>query len=190
MPKTKLLIMESFREIMGEKDFSKITVNDIVSNIYISRKSFYNHFKDKYDLMEKTIENNILLTRALYKHDYIDCRETTYRLLMNINDNPKLYQNAFSFDEFVNCYTSGIRDNIMIRLKEVCKNKIVRTNKHTMNSIASIIAHSFTGSIVGWLEADMSEVPEILSDFWCSFHNTNNLANLLNNNHNNMKILR
>lgn len=48
---TKLRFAEALRQIMLEKPFSKISVRDIADAAGISRKSFYNHFQDKYDLI-------------------------------------------------------------------------------------------------------------------------------------------
>lgn len=44
-------IIEAFTDLMCERAFSKISVVDICQKCIISRKSFYYHFKDKYDLI-------------------------------------------------------------------------------------------------------------------------------------------
>lgn len=48
---TKQALANSLKEIMEEKPLSKITVKDIVEKCDMNRKSFYYHFKDKYDLV-------------------------------------------------------------------------------------------------------------------------------------------
>jgi len=48
---TKQALANSIKELMLEKPLSKINVGDIVKRCNLSRKSFYYHFKDKYDLV-------------------------------------------------------------------------------------------------------------------------------------------
>ncbi|MGN1405798.1 MAG: TetR/AcrR family transcriptional regulator C-terminal domain-containing protein [Erysipelotrichaceae bacterium] len=48
---TRNTLANSFKELMRDNDFSKISVADICRNCNINRKSFYYHFHDKYDLV-------------------------------------------------------------------------------------------------------------------------------------------
>lgn len=48
---TKDILAESFLELINEKRISKITINDITSNFGMTPPTFYNYFKDKYDLI-------------------------------------------------------------------------------------------------------------------------------------------
>ena len=47
---TKLVLAESFKSLMEKRPFHKISVSDICEKCGMNRKSFYYHFKDKYDL--------------------------------------------------------------------------------------------------------------------------------------------
>ena len=63
---TKQRMADSFKKLTEKKLFSAISVSDICDDCGMHRKSFYYHFKDKYDLvawiydteLEKYIENN------------------------------------------------------------------------------------------------------------------------------------
>ena len=48
---TKDILAESFLELAEAKRIDKIRVSDITSNCGMSAPTFYNHFKDKYDLI-------------------------------------------------------------------------------------------------------------------------------------------
>lgn len=48
---TKNSLAQSMKKLMSEKSFSKISITDICEGCGMNRKSFYYHFKDKYDLM-------------------------------------------------------------------------------------------------------------------------------------------
>ena len=47
---TKQALSTALKELMEEQSFEKISVSDICDRCHMNRKSFYYHFKDKYDL--------------------------------------------------------------------------------------------------------------------------------------------
>lgn len=57
--KTKRAIRNAFVNLLSEKDFSEITVTDIVSAAQVNRKTFYNHYASTYELLNE-VENEIL----------------------------------------------------------------------------------------------------------------------------------
>lgn len=48
---TKKALAQALKQLMQEKAFEKISVSDICEKCDMNRKSFYYHFKDKYDLV-------------------------------------------------------------------------------------------------------------------------------------------
>lgn len=48
---TKRALASALRELMQEMPFEKITVSHICERCDMNRKSFYYHFRDKYDLV-------------------------------------------------------------------------------------------------------------------------------------------
>lgn len=68
---TKGLIKKAFTVLMKEKGFHSITVSDITRKAGINRGTFYLHYVDKYDLLEKLEEKlfNDLTEILLRKYD-------------------------------------------------------------------------------------------------------------------------
>lgn len=50
-PTTKFLLAESFKELSQKKSVDKITIKEITQNCELTPQTFYNHFRDKYDLI-------------------------------------------------------------------------------------------------------------------------------------------
>ena len=48
----KVLLSESFKELVLEKPVEKITIKQITDRAGVIRVTFYNHFQDKYELLE------------------------------------------------------------------------------------------------------------------------------------------
>ncbi|MBM7542060.1 TetR/AcrR family transcriptional regulator [Amphibacillus cookii] len=59
--RTRKLIMDAFITLSAKKSFDMITVKDITEEATINRATFYYHFKDKYDLIEQTLKEDLLI---------------------------------------------------------------------------------------------------------------------------------
>jgi len=59
--KTRQLIMDTFIDLLAEKGFEKITINDIAERANINRGTVYLHYVDKFDLLDKCIETYVEL---------------------------------------------------------------------------------------------------------------------------------
>ncbi|MFN8379561.1 MAG: TetR/AcrR family transcriptional regulator [Anaerolineae bacterium] len=55
MRRTEMMIEKAFVELLHERDFQAITVQDIAERAMVNRATFYDHFADKYVLFERTI---------------------------------------------------------------------------------------------------------------------------------------
>ncbi len=51
--RTEKAIMTTFVEILKEKPFERITIQDILDRTPVSRGTFYSHFHDKYEIAER-----------------------------------------------------------------------------------------------------------------------------------------
>lgn len=60
---TKRALASSLKLLLPQKPLNKITINDIAEKCGVSRMTFYYHFKDVYDLVEWTCEEDV--ARAL-----------------------------------------------------------------------------------------------------------------------------
>lgn len=59
--RTRKSIMDSFIELSGKKEFKDITVKDITTEAHINRATFYYHFEDIYDLLDKSLSEVLLI---------------------------------------------------------------------------------------------------------------------------------
>ena len=57
--KTKKLIKTALSELIQEKGFDHLSITDLTQRANINRGTFYLHYQDKYDLLEK-FENEVL----------------------------------------------------------------------------------------------------------------------------------
>lgn len=99
--KTHQNIQKSLLALLGQKDFKKITVNDICTLAGINRSTFYAHFQDLYAVMEtigQELENELLETYAdIYlPSDNFMSTEYLAVVIEHIRKNKTFYQALFS----------------------------------------------------------------------------------------------
>lgn len=63
--KSQEAIKKAILELMAEKNFDDITIREISERANVNRGTIYLHFMDKYDLLDKIIEEHIVNLREL-----------------------------------------------------------------------------------------------------------------------------
>jgi AcrR family transcriptional regulator len=91
--RTRKLIMNAFIELSGKKEFKDITVKDITAEAMINRATFYYHFEDIYDLLEKVLSEELLIN---LDHDVYQNSELNEEGLINIFHSITNFQKSLS----------------------------------------------------------------------------------------------
>lgn len=90
---TKRALANALKELMAEKSFAKINVADICEKCGMNRKSFYYHFKDKYDLVNWIFDTEFL---ALVYRQYTCVNWEMFAALCRyLYQNQGFYRKAF-----------------------------------------------------------------------------------------------
>lgn len=63
--KNKRVIENAMILLLQRKEFSKITIQDICQEALVSRSTFYAHYLDKYDLLEKIVDKYFSMLQEL-----------------------------------------------------------------------------------------------------------------------------
>lgn len=76
--RTHKLLIEALAELLNEKGFENISVTEICDKAMINRTTFYKHYTDKYDLVERGFET--MLEDISSKVKYPDIAKTEFTL--------------------------------------------------------------------------------------------------------------
>lgn len=79
--RTRRLIMDGFIHVLKNKEFKDITIQDITEEATVNRATFYYHFIDKYDLLEKVIKEGFMTT--VY-NEIVEYRELNQTTIINV----------------------------------------------------------------------------------------------------------
>lgn len=83
--RTRQLLKQAFTELMTEKSFEAITIQDIADRATVNRVTFYAHFQDKYALLEHTIRTMIKeRLRSQAQEEAFFSQDNLARLIMTV----------------------------------------------------------------------------------------------------------
>lgn len=152
---TKNALAVSMKKLMEKKPFSKISVGDICEDCGMNRKSFYYHFRDKYDLV-----NWIFYADFIERMEWSSCRnewDMLEALCSHFYRERLFYQNALqvegqnSFRE----YFCGMLRPVLILLTQ----NLVEEGRKKEFYIA-FLCEGVLGELVYWLREGSKITPE------------------------------
>ena len=175
----KVLLAESFKELVMQKPVEKITIKEITDRAGVIRVTFYNHFQDKYELLEWICREEIVSpTRALLQNNMQ--REAVTFLFTAILKNKDFYshvarlqgQNSFFF-----FFHQLIAETIEESIAHSHKGKSEKYPWLTGKWLAEYYSHSMTFILMSWIGQDMKVPPEEMVDM-CSFVSRHSMMDL------------
>lgn len=91
---TKRLIANSFKELLLQVPFEKITIKMITDHANVIRPTFYNHFHDKYELLEWILQDEVLddATECFIQEDG---NKAIKSIISGIYEDREFYRKAF-----------------------------------------------------------------------------------------------
>ena len=143
---TKKALASALKELMKTVPFSKISVGDICNMCEMNRKSFYYHFKDKYDLINwiYTSEFVVGLQNKIY--------DSEWNILEDLCDyfyeNRDFYRKALQI-EGQNSFYDYFRDVLKTVFTEYIKD--VFENCENSEFYVTFYSDAFVASIVRWI---------------------------------------
>lgn len=152
---TKKVLADSLRSVMTEKAFEKISVSDICDRCNMNRKSFYYHFKDKYDLVNWIFDTEFIAVAK--KKTYLDIWELLTELCDYFYENREFYHKALQIDG-QNSFSDYFRKLILYIIAE-CLPDIIGVQEipeFQMNFFADAYSMSFQR----WLSEYPAMLPE------------------------------
>lgn len=153
---TKKIIKDTFWEILEEKPYNKITVQDIVNRCHVNRNTFYYHFQDIPMLMTDSIED--WMADVIQKYGMlgsaVDCltymakecmkrKKAFLHLFRSVQKDIFLSQLDKMGDNIIRTYVDGL-------------GKYDQISKDKKEIVIKCYKCVFTGSLLNWLEEGAS----------------------------------
>ncbi len=121
---TKKALASALKDLMDERSFAKISIGDICDKCEMNRKSFYYHFKDKYELLNWIFDTECF---AITKHDDYERRvNAMLDFARYLYENRKFYRNALQVrgqNSFLDHFHELLGAVIKFRLERLFEDK-------------------------------------------------------------------
>lgn len=144
--KSQEAIKKAVIELMSEKDFDDITMQEISDRANVNRKTIYLHYKDKYDLLDKLIEEHIHELRVIcYPQSPSDEVNITWFEYFEKN---KAFFTAFLASKGAPFFRSRLLEFVIEDIRNGWE--MIEGKKNGLNE--DIMVHFFAPAYVGLLE--------------------------------------
>lgn len=162
------LLAESFKELACQQPIEKITIKAITDKAGVIRPTFYNHFQDKYELLEWIIQVQILEPiRPLIHAGMVD--EALILIFTLLKKEKEFYEKAVRL-EGQNSFEDIVKKCVEDILLEVIRSKSSSARKKhpwlTPEHIAQYYAQSMCFVVINWIKSGMTVEPEEITDIY------------------------
>ena len=162
---TEEVLAAGMKHLITVMPFEKITVKAIADEAHVKRPTFYNHFKDKYDIVEYILKQELIEpARTLMACDMLG--EAIRLILVTMKKEKKFYMHVARIDEDV-IFQRIVRELFKELLLDVMRERMADEDNGnpmlTMDNIAEYYAYGLSFGISKWIQKGMKmEVDEVL----------------------------
>lgn len=153
--RTRSLIQDAFLELYKDKDFNHITVRDITERATVNRTTFYDHFQDKYELLESIVSNAFMNCVSKRIQSKMDLTEDTIRnLILAVCDYHESLSNSCKGN--YQSVATLVEAKVQFQLKDLVVNilennlNLASQNRRKLELIAIMISGSIYGATYHW----------------------------------------
>lgn len=164
--KTRKAIKTALIRLMSEKDISDITITEIAEEADINRKTFYDHYRDLYGILDE-IENDLIekLFHILDGADILKSMYNPYPLLKEltseINKDFEFYKLLVQSKDY-NSLLNKIKGVFKERFLELSR-ETIKTDKELLSFVIDFIASGITSVYKAWFSSERNISLEQLS---------------------------
>ena len=162
--KTRRQLRECLITLLKEKKVQDITVRELTDMADLNRGTFYLHYKDVFDLLEKTeAELQEDFNQLVCKHDAVDLKQRP-SVIFN-----EIYSLVYANADLIEILLGENGDlNFVNRLKQLIREKCLKDwmevfrsgNAAAFDAFFSFIVSGCIGLVQYWLQTGLKETPE------------------------------
>ena len=162
---TKMMIRESFIQLLKEQPVSKITVTKICEIAEINRATFYKYYQDAFDLLQK-LEQELLeeILNSLSQFEQLSIRESFIQLLEHLKKRGEWFQiigSSHGDPQFASRILSVCYENASFLIQKFFPH-LTGTQKKWLYYF---LAHGYGGLLGCWLDNGLQEPTEEIARF-------------------------
>lgn len=162
--KTQDAIKKAFLELMQEKKFDSITIQDISDRADINRATVYLHYLDKFDLLDKIMEEHINnMVNICESEAEMDWIESTVHCMEYLESHYLFFSTMLASEGDQYFRSRFVQHNIEEFKKDIdiTKGKNVGQSEEV---VAEFVANAYVGVVEWWLKNEMPYPPRVMAE--------------------------
>ncbi|WP_100487264.1 TetR/AcrR family transcriptional regulator [Sporolactobacillus pectinivorans] len=166
--RTRKLIMDAFIELAMKKEFKDITIKDITTAATVNRATFYYHFIDKYDLLEKVISECIMeeVLQEVSTHKVVN-EETIEAIFLSIIKFQISIRNQCqrSYEAFIPQIETTFKKELQAFFLERMQKQWSDQNKVGVEVFAVMLSWALYGAAMHWIQNQTTKPEDYVKQF-------------------------
>ncbi|MFP7494733.1 TetR/AcrR family transcriptional regulator [Terribacillus saccharophilus] len=144
--KSQEAIKRALVELMLEKKFDRITIQDIADRANVSRRTIYLHYEDKYDLLEQLIKGHMEELKRICEAENLTFKDTNLLWFKYFEENFDFFSTMLASDG-ATIFRSRFLEFV---IQETNKHNITNRENHSIEQEAFV--HFMGSASVGLVE--------------------------------------
>lgn len=163
---TKELLGESVRELAAQRSLDKITVKEIAQNCGVTSATFYNHFRDKYDLIAWVLNEQMEQVYMAYAEGKETWPQTILSMIHVLYDGRSFYRNAFANTSGQNSFVFSTHSHSIDLLTEIVRQKAGAQFTDDLAFFVEFYLRGTSITVMEWILGGCKTPPEQLADYF------------------------
>ncbi len=149
--KTKKYLTEALIDLILEKGYEKVTIQNIIDKANVGRSTFYSHYENKEQLL---LDGHNNLKIELFKIDVAPEVLSFENLFIHLSKN-KLLTKVMLGSRSGNVMPLFFKNNISHKIKNRYKNQLVKNTIKDIDFLSDALGAAILSMIVSWIEDNM-----------------------------------
>lgn len=160
--KTKKRLTDSLIYLMEEKPIDKITIEDITNHAQLTRTTFYNHFSDKYDVIN-SYHKEILNSTTFQIGKTCSWETATRTRFQKMLDDRLFITRAFQVEDVNSVFSEEYKCTLKV-YSALLERELGNPLDEQMNLLIRFYCLGSMKTTAQWICRNMMESPEFMTD--------------------------
>lgn len=168
--RSRQYLLNALIDLMQEKDFEQITINDLVNKACVSRSTFYFQFEDKYFFLNSVIDEILADLRKETRVDSHKIPEIEWRSRKYYEKHFEyIYNHAHFFKTMLGkhgtpLFRKKFEESAYMTYHDIFMEYPMKNQVESLDYFIQYIISAHIGVTVKWIDAGLQEPPTFMAD--------------------------
>ncbi len=161
-------LVESFKKLALRAPIEKITIQEIAEGAGVIRPTFYNHFQDKYQLLEYIFHSEVLdPAKPMIRNDMLE--DAVVLIFVQLQKDREFYGRVYRLqgqNSFESIVKSSLYEMILEIIEEYSHDKVSRHRLLSHETLAEYYSEFLGFIVIAWIRDGMVVSPQEMKDIF------------------------